>query len=191
MSGPPIPYSRDGSAAWIALPDDRVQCRPGSKSVVHRTIGGAVLLVTLAVFSALAQSARPDFNGVWRSVSTGPGSSATSITEVKQTGSTLALRPLIPKQPPMIWSIYSTDGQVLRTKSGRHVIERTGRWQGNQLVLRETAPGNAPWRRSTEQRILSLSSDGTRMIMTVHNLSDVKSTHDQAVVLVRMASSIR
>ena len=150
-------------------------------SAAHQTIKGGVWLLTFTLSSALGQNTRTDFTGVWRSMSVTPVPLATSISEIKQTDFIVALRLVIPNQPSMEWSVYSTDGKVMKTKMGRHIIEKTGHWEGNQLIVRETAPGNAPWRRSTEERILSLSSDGRRMTVKVHNLSDKKSLHDYAI----------
>lgn len=145
-------------------------------AAVKRTLW--VLMLTL---SAQAQNARPDFTGVWQCVSITLGPPVKSVTEIKQTDVTIALRPVIAFEPSMEWFIYSTDGKVMRTKTGRHVIERTGHWEGNQLVLQDAGPSDTPWRRSTEQRTLTLSSDGRRMTMKIHNLSDKKSVHDYAI----------
>jgi hypothetical protein len=127
-------------------------------AAAHQTIKGGAWLPTFTL-SAVGQNRQPDFTGVWRSMSITRGPLAKSITEIKQTDSTAALRSVIPNLPSMDWSIYSIDGKVLKTKMGRHLIESTGRCEGNQLILRETGPGNAPWRRSTERRILSLSGE--------------------------------
>jgi hypothetical protein len=146
----------------------------------HQWMKPGVWLLLLTLSSA-GQNTKPDFTGFWRSVPAMGSPVASSIIEIRQTDSTVALRPVIPNQPPTSWSVYSTDGSVLKTKMGRHIVERTGHWQAGQLILRETSPGNAPWRRSTEQRTLSLSSPGGRMTIKVHNLSDTKSLHDYAI----------
>jgi hypothetical protein len=137
-----------------------------------------VLLFTL---SSAGQNAKPDFTGLWRSVPAMASPVASSIIEIRQTDSTVALRPVIPNRPPNGWSVYSTDGSVLKTKMGRHTVERSGHWDASQLILRETGVGNAPWRRSTEQQTLSLSGRRGRMTIKFHNLSDTKSLHDYAV----------
>ncbi len=69
---------------------------------------------------------------------------------------------------------------------GRHLIERTGHWEDNQLVLQETGPGNAPWRRSTAQTILSLSGDARRMTIKLHNVGDKRSVHDYVIEFERV-----
>jgi len=87
---------------------------------------------------------------------------------------------VIPNRPPMEWSVFPTDGTRLKTKMGRHVVEKAGHWEASQLILRETGPGNAPWRRSTEERILSRSSAG-RLSVKVHHLSDTRREHDSSI----------
>ena len=118
------------------------------------------------------------------SITLGPLSN--SVEEIKQTDFTVALRPVISNEPSIRWSIYSTDGKVMRTKMGRHLIEPTGHWEQNQLVLEETGPGNVPWRRSTDQTILSLSGDPRRMTIKMHNVGDKRSVHDYAIELERV-----
>ena len=136
--------------------------------------------------SAQRQNTRPDFTGLWRSVSITLGPLTNSVEEIEQTDFTVALRPVISNEPSTGWVIYSTDGKVRRTKMGRHLIERTGHWEENQLVLQETGPGNAPWRRSTDQTILSLSGDARRMTIKMHNAGDKRSVHDYAIEFERV-----
>jgi hypothetical protein len=130
-----------------------------------------IVLLCIAL-SCAAQNPRPDFTGVWRS--------ANSAIEVEQTTSTISLRPVSPNFTAP-WSVFPIEGAVLKTKTGRHLIERTGHWTANRLILLETAPGNAPWRRSTEERTLSL--DAGRLTIHVHNLSDKRHQHDHNVEL--------
>jgi hypothetical protein len=156
-----------------------------SMSAAGRMIKVSALLLAFTL-SAQRQNTRPDFTGVWRSVSITLGPLTNSVEEIKQTDFTVALRPVISNEPSIRWSIYSTDGKVMRTKMGRHLIERTGHWEENQLVLEETGPGNAPWRRSTDQTILSLSGDARRMTIKMHNVGDKRSVHDYAIELERV-----
>src|SRR5579875_2970688 len=149
------------------------------------TIGTAVWLLAFTLASR-AQNARPDFTGLWRLVSTTLGPVTNAVTEIKQSESTLSLGAVVPGSSSIYWEVYSTDGRVLTTKVGRQLSERSGHWDGSQLVVQVTGPGNAPWRRSTEQRILSLSKDGSRMTMRIHNLGDKRSVHDYAIEWVRM-----
>jgi hypothetical protein len=153
-----------------------VICVSASRRTIE--IGACLLALTL---TNQAQNARPDFTGVWRQVSTTRGPLIHSVMEIKQRESTLLLRPVLSEQSWMKWEVYSTDGTVMTTKIGRQVIERNGHWDGNQLVLQVTGPGNAPWRRSTEQRVLSLSQDRSRMIVKIHYLGDKRSVHDYAI----------
>ena len=73
--------------------------------------------------SAQRQNTRPDFTGLWRSVSITLGPITNSVEEIEQTDFTVALRPVISNEPSTGWVIYSTDGKVRRTKMGRHLIE--------------------------------------------------------------------
>jgi hypothetical protein len=159
---------------------------PGRERALQHAPPAALLLLT-STLALLGQATHPIFTGIWSSASRTSGSVAASVTEIKQTGATIALRPVISNQPSQPWSIFSTDGKLLRDKVGRHVIERTGRWSGNRLILEETGPGNAPWRRSTEQRILSLSSDGNRLVIRVNNLRDKERRHDHSIESQRVA----
>ncbi len=179
MSSPQATAATRGSANLAA---GRSAARPAAQ----RTIKPAVWLLLLALASAFGHNVRPEFAGVWSPIGARSGRLPRSIIEIKQTDFTVALRPEIPNQASVEWSVYPTDGTVMKVKLGRLRIERTGRWRGNELILRETGPGNAPWRRSTEQRILSLSIEGRRMTIAVHNLSDEKSIHDYAMTLERV-----
>ncbi len=154
-------------------------------SAAGRTIKVSALLLAFTL-SAQRRNTRPDFTGVWRSVSITLGPLTNSVKEIKQTDFTVALRPVNSNESSIRWLIYSTDGKVMRTKMGRHLIERTGHWEENQLVLQETGPGNAPWRRSTDQRILSLSGDARRMTIKMHNVGDKRSVHDYAIEFERV-----
>lgn len=155
------------------------------KSTARGTIGTAVWLLAFTLANP-AQNARPDFTGLWRLVRTTLGPVTHGVIEIKQSESSIALRPGVPGSSLNYWEVYSTDGRVLTTKVGRQLSERTGHWDGSQLVLQVTGAGNAPWRRSTEQRILSVSKDGSRMRMSIHNLADERSVHDYATEWERM-----
>ena len=149
------------------------------KSTAPGTIGTAVWLLAFTLANP-AQNARPDFTGLWRLARTTLGPVIDSVIEIKQSESTVALRAAVPGSSSNYWEVYSTDGRVLTTKVGRQLSERSGHWDGSQLVVQVTGAGNAPWRRSTEQRILSVSKDGSRMRMSIHNLADKRSVRDYA-----------
>jgi len=151
------------------------------KSTARGTIGTAVWLLLAFTLANAAQNARPDFTGLWRLVRTTLGPVTHSVIEIKQSESTVALRAVVPGSSLNYWDeVYSTDGRVLTTKVGRQLSERSGHWDGSQLVVQVTGAGNAPWRRSTEQRILSVSKDGSRLRMSIHNLADKRSVRDYA-----------
>lgn len=65
--------------------------------------------------------------------------------------------------------VYPTDGKVISAKRrGHKATERTGRWDGGNLILETTSEGNGPWQWSTTREVLSLSKDGSLMTMSFH-----------------------
>jgi hypothetical protein len=150
------------------------------KGTARVTIGTAVWLLAFTLANR-AQNARPDFTRLWPLVHTTLGPVTHSVIEVKQSESTIALRAVVPGRSLNYWDeAYSADGRVLTTKVGRQLSERSGHCDGSQLLVQVTGLGNAPWRRSTEQRILSVSKDDSRMRMSIQNLADKRSVHDYA-----------
>jgi hypothetical protein len=162
------------------------RCSIGIQRAIRKFSDSQTVLVLTFTLLALGQETKPNFMGAWRSISITRGPLTKSITQIKQTASTFAIRVIIPNEPPMDWSIYPTDGRMVTTKSGRNRIERTGHWERNKLILEETGPGNAPWRRSTERQVISLSENGGIMTTRFHNVSDRKGLHDYAIEFTRI-----
>jgi hypothetical protein len=139
------------------------------------------ILVLLASL-AFGQDAKPDFTGTWQIISRHP-SDARPKTEIKQAENTLSIKHLLDRGNSTDWAVYPTDGTVKTTKDGRHTITRTGQWEGRKLILKETGPGNAPWRRSTMHEELTLSDDG-RTLTTFFSYND--RSHDHTITSERV-----
>lgn len=142
-----------------------------------------IALIAAMAFTALVAAAgpdgRPDFSGSWRSIAITKGPLVESAVEIQQTESSFSLRKTL-GGPSTNVSVYPL-GTVAKTKMGRHTVSRSARWEGSRLILEETGPGNAPWRKSTELQIVSLSEDGRTMSILFHGSGDRDSKSDYRV----------
>jgi hypothetical protein len=133
----------------------------------------SLFLLAALPFVLQAEDVRPDFSGTWKAISITTGAVPDkSVAEIKQTDSTFAIRTLVENGIRPGWSVYPTDGTVTKRGHGQRADTKTGHWEGKTLVLESTGPGNAPWRRSTTQELISLTEDGRVLKIRVHLPSD-------------------
>jgi len=147
------------------------------------------LLLVIVALSTLGQVTKPNFSGTWKEVAVSKGSLTDSIAELEESSTAVKIRMTNPRAGPTTWATYPINGKRVIEKVSRMRLERAGHWEQAQLVLEETGPGNAPWRKSTERRTLSLSGDGSIMTIQVHAVSDRNGTRDYSIQFRRIGQS--
>ena len=130
---------------------------------------------------ATGQNGRPDFTGIWRSVAITRGQNVESTAEIKQTPSSFSIKQSVRNGALAEWSVYPTNGTVTTTKFGWRSVEKSAHWEGNKLILEETGPGNAPWQRSTQRRIITFSKDSKSLSVSFYFVRGRASNFDYRV----------
>lgn len=105
-----------------------------------------VLLALLLSVCGLCPSAGSDFSGTWKLLAIRTGQTTTSLTEIQQTETTVALRPVLPGQSTGQWSIFPTNGNVIsEQRRGHRATRRSARWSQDTLILETSGAGCARW----------------------------------------------
>lgn len=150
-------------------------------------VTAATLMLMGAVPCATASQDRPDFSGIWITVS--PPEAAGQKLTIRQDALSLTMEhPSEGGVHSFVYKLDGTESRIIITAHGSIDIVAKARWNGRSLIIEErrwTAPGEEP---SNVKQVLSLDDRG---LLTVEVLSAAAAGKRETSTVVLKRDAIR
>lgn len=136
------------------------------------------------VHFAFAQNSKPNFTGTWKCQNY-------EVDFIEHEEPILNISPAVRRADVIFTYIFRTDGQVLgTTRRDRDEVNRSGRWDGNYLVLETKRIHDGA--QTTERTTLSLSANGRQLTRHTQLFGpDDKKQVDDVLVFDKIADGVR